>query len=163
MNRLKKRVDLKHASGEKMLSVFLTAGYPERDSTMPLVESISEAGADFIELGMPFSDPMADGPTIQASSQRALQNGMTVAHLLKQVTDLRRRTQIPIVLMGYLNPLLKYGLTNFVKDAEHAGADGFIIPDLIPENTTATAALLSRLLSGSIFSFHLIHLRNGFE
>lgn len=134
-----------------MLSVFLTAGYPERNSTVPLVETVAAAGADFIELGIPFSDPMADGPTIQASSQTALENGMTVSLLLQQVAKVRDRTNIPIVLMGYLNPLLKYGLAALVRDAENAGADAFIIPDLIPEEYARFASAFETAAIGLNF------------
>ncbi len=133
MNRLQKLLRQKKSAGEKVLSIFLTAGYPELASTGELVTAVANAGADFVELGIPFSDPMADGPTIQASSQKALENGMTLPRLLRQVESIRAKTEIPILLMGYLNPLISYGMKAFLRDAETSGVDGLIIPDLIPE------------------------------
>jgi len=113
---------------------YFTLGYPDYATSLDIIQACAEAGADMMELGIPFSDPLADGPTIQHSTHVALQGGMTVARSLQAVRDLRARgLQIPFLLMGYLNPLLAYGLENFVADAAAAGADGCIIPDLPPE------------------------------
>lgn len=133
MNRLKAKFSAAEDTGSKLLSIFVTTGFPERDSAPELVWALEEAGADFVELGMPFSDPLADGPTIQRSSQVALRNGITVREVLQQVSRVRQRSSIPVVLMGYVNPMLKYGLARFMNDARDVGADGLIIPDLTPE------------------------------
>lgn len=133
MNRLKKMFQIAQNQREKLLSIFVTAGYPKLDSTPELVWTFEKAGANFVEIGVPFSDPIADGPTIQKASQIALKNGMNLSIVLNQVQMVRQQSQIPIILMGYVNPLLNYGLEKFIKDAEEAGVDGLIIPDLIPE------------------------------
>lgn len=116
--------------GEAAFIPFITAGDPDVDTTYDICLKMAEMGADIIELGMPFSDPLADGPTIQASSQRALTMGINTEMILSLVSRLRSVTQCPIVLMGYYNPILQYGLKQFAKDAKEAGADGTIIPDL---------------------------------
>ncbi len=134
MNRLQRLFDEKIPIGEKLLSCFLTAGYPELESTKELVLTAEKSGADFIELGMPFSDPVADGQTIQISSQQAIKNGMNMQKLLNQVKEIRKESEIPIVLMGYFNPFLHYNIEKLVPEAEAAGVDGFIIPDLLPED-----------------------------
>lgn len=115
-----------------ILNVYGTAGYPQLQSTVPMMQALQQYGADIIELGMPYSDPLADGPVIQASSAVALKNGMTIATLLQQVRAFRSAPQndIPIVLMGYLNPLLQFGFENFCMQAADAGVDGLIIPDI---------------------------------
>lgn len=133
MNRLRRLFDLHHGQQKKFLSIFITAGYPELDSTAKLVRILEGAGADFLEIGMPFSDPMADGPTIQRASQRALENGMTLTLLLEQVRVIREHSSIPILVMSYFNPIMQFGLNDFINEAERAGVDGLIIPDLIPE------------------------------
>lgn len=122
------------AAGRAALMPYFTLGYPNAEASLEIIEEIAEAGADLIELGIPFSDPLADGPTIQRSTQAALQQGMTVATCLQLVGKLRSRgvTQ-PLILMGYVNPILAYGVGPFVAGAAEAGADGFIIPDLPPE------------------------------
>jgi tryptophan synthase alpha chain len=115
---------------------YLTMGYPERESALALVPAIVEAGADLIELGVPFSDPLADGATIQASSQRALENGMTLARCLAQAVTLRAHgISVPFVLMGYCNPILQMGVEVFSRLAAEAGIDGVIVPDLPPEES----------------------------
>lgn len=113
-----------------MLSIFITAGYPQLNDTASIVKSLEASGADFIELGIPFSDPLADGPIIQDSSTVALQNGMTLKLLLTQLKEIRKEVTLPILLMGYINPAMQYGIEKFAKDAVEAGADGIIIPDL---------------------------------
>jgi len=113
------------------LMPYFPLGYPDPESSIDVVESIARAGADLIELGLPFSDPLADGPVIQRATQVALQNGMTVARGLRMTAELRRRgVRIPLILMSYFNPLLAYRLPRLVADAAEAGADGFIVPDL---------------------------------
>src|SRR5690606_22852925 len=101
-----------------------TAGYPHLEDTAAIAGSLEEAGVDFIELGIPFSDPVADGPTIQASNKIALDNGMNLHLLLQQVKVMRKTVRIPVILMGYLNPIIQYGMEQFCADAEEAGVDG---------------------------------------
>jgi len=119
--------------GEKALIPFITAGDPDLGKTEALIHALVEAGADLIELGFPFSDPMADGPTIQAASERALAAGTTLPAILQMVGRIRRHTNIPIVLMGYYNPVLHYGPRQFAEDAAGAGVDGLLLVDLPPE------------------------------
>ncbi|MCB0839963.1 MAG: tryptophan synthase subunit alpha [Bacteroidetes bacterium] len=114
----------------QILSIFFTAGYPELDNTEQIILELDKAGADLIEVGIPFSDPIADGPTIQASNQVALQNGITLEQIFAQLEGIRKKTEIPILLMGYVNPVLQYGLEKFCKDAARVGVDGVILPDL---------------------------------
>ena len=109
---------------------FLTAGYPVKEDTVNMVLAAEKSGAAMVELGMPFSDPLADGPVIQASSQKAIENGVTINWILKTVSDIRQKSEIPLALMGYINPILKFGLTKFIKRCSKAGVDGLIIPDL---------------------------------
>lgn len=111
-------------------NIFVTAGYPELHSTVEMVLELEKAGADMVEIGMPFSDPLADGDTIQAASAVALTNGMCIGLLFKQVQAIRTVSQIPIVLMGYVNPVLAFGLENFLTACVEAGVDGLIIPDI---------------------------------
>jgi len=129
-NRLTTKLTQLRERNEKALVLFLTAGYPHLDSTTPLVLELAQAGADIIELGMSFSDPLADGPVIQASSQQAIKNGITLDHILEQVKEIRKHTNIPLVLMGYLNPILHYGEEKFFDDARKAGVDGIILPEV---------------------------------
>lgn len=115
---------------ECVLNVYCTAGYPAADSTLPVLEALQANGADMVEIGMPYSDPLADGPVIQQSSQVALANGMTIAVLMEQLKAMRPRIQVPVILMGYMNPVLQYGFEKFCADAAAAGVDGLILPDL---------------------------------
>lgn len=118
-------------SGRKsLLSVYYTAGYPRLEDTVRIGKTLDNAGADFLEIGIPFSDPVADGPTIQASNKAALDNGMNLHLLVKQVAELRRVSEIPVILMGYLNPVVQYGVETFCADAAAAGVDGLILPDM---------------------------------
>lgn len=112
-----------------VLNVYCTAGYPQLDSTLQIIDTLQNNGADIIELGMPYSDPLADGPVIQASSLVALENGMTIAILLNQLKQLKSK-QAAIILMGYMNPVLQYGFEKFCADAAAVGVDGLILPDL---------------------------------
>ena len=127
MNRLNKLFNTKN---DNLLSVFYTAGYPELNTTLDIAEALEKAGVDFLEIGFPYSDPVADGPTIQHSSETALQNGMNLNLLFKQLEDLRKRITIPILLMGYVNPIVQYGVEKFCKKAAEVGVDGIIVPDL---------------------------------
>lgn len=117
-------------TGEKALIPFVTAGYPNRRTTLLAVRTAADVGADMIELGVPFSDPLADGPAIQRSSQGALEGGTSLSDILRLVESARRHTSIPVLLMGYYNPFLRYGTKAFARDAAAAGVDGLIIPDL---------------------------------
>ena len=115
---------------KEVLNVYFTAGYPELNSTLNILQALQLNGADMVELGMPYSDPLADGPVIQASSTKALENGMTIAILFEQLKDLRKEIHLPVLLMGYMNPILQYGFENFCKEASSVGIDGLILPDL---------------------------------
>ena len=114
----------------KVLNVYCTAGYPQLNSTLEVMKALQQNGADIIELGMPYSDPLADGPIIQQSSSVALANGMTLAKLFEQLKDFRKEISIPVILMGYMNPVLQYGFEKFCADASAVGIDGLILPDL---------------------------------
>ncbi|MBI5641989.1 MAG: tryptophan synthase subunit alpha [Deltaproteobacteria bacterium] len=122
-------------SGGKALITFITAGDPDIPTTKDIIFALEKAGADIIELGVPFSDPMADGPTIQASSERAVKKGTRLNDVLQLVKDVRKKSEIPIVLFGYYNPVLNYGLRKFARDAKAAGADGVLIVDLPAEES----------------------------
>lgn len=127
MNRLQQLFQHKK---KDILSIYYTAGYPNLENTMQIAEALERAGADFLEIGFPYSDPVADGPVIQASSKQALDNGMTLPLLFEQLKDLRKTITIPILLMGYVNPVLQFGVKNFCKACKEVGVDGCIIPDL---------------------------------
>lgn len=127
MNRINK---LFKEKGNNILSVYFTAGYPNLNDTVEIIRQLSSKGVDLIEIGVPFSDPLADGPVIQHSSQVALKNGMSVKLLFEQLKDIRKVTDIPLVLMGYVNPIIHFGFENFCQKAQEVGIDGFIIPDL---------------------------------
>ena len=130
MNRIDKLFNLKH---NKILSVYFTAGYPTLNSTVDIIRSLADAGADMIELGMPFSDPMADGPVIQQSNDKALSNGMSLKILFNQLENIRELVDIPILLMGYLNPVYQFGFDDFCRKCHETGIDGIILPDLPPD------------------------------
>jgi tryptophan synthase alpha chain len=128
------KINQAFGNGRAALMPYFTIGYPDYQTSLDVIEACVAAGADLMELGIPFSDPLADGPTIQHSTQIALENGVTVARCLEAVAELRSRAvTIPLILMGYINPVLAYGLEKFVADAAQSGASGFIIPDLPPE------------------------------
>jgi len=127
MNRLNKLF----ASGrERLLSIYFTAGYPSLNTTVAIAEALEKAGVDFLEIGFPYSDPVADGPTIQHSSEKALENGMTLNRLFEELKNIRKTVNIPILLMGYVNPMVQYGVERFCKKAAEVGVDGIIVPDL---------------------------------
>ncbi len=130
MNRIDESLAARRRSGEKGLGLFLTAGYPHPDSTVELVLALEQGGADLVEIGMPFSDPMADGPVIQQSSAIGLENGVTLETIFDDVRRIRMSSPIPIVLMGYLNPIIRYGREKFFQHASDAGVDGVILPEV---------------------------------
>ncbi len=127
MSRLE---NLFKAQSKRVLNVYCTAGYPNLNSTLQIMESLQENGANIIELGMPYSDPLADGEVIQSSSLHALSNGMTLQVLFEQLSEMRKTIHIPVVLMGYMNPILQYGFEAFCARAKEVGVDGLILPDL---------------------------------
>src|SRR6187401_2732733 len=134
MSRIKKIFESKNKS---ILNVYCTAGYPQLNSTLEVMKALEKNGADIIELGMPYSDPLADGPVIQQSSSVALANGMTIKKLFEQLKNFRKNIIAPVVLMGYMNPVLQYGFEKFCADAAAVGIDGLILPDL-PEHEFET-------------------------
>jgi tryptophan synthase alpha chain len=115
---------------ERVLSIYFTAGFPKLEDTLPVMHAIQDAGADIIEIGVPYSDPIADGPTIQDSNMIALDNGMSLKKLFEQLKEMRGSISIPVVLMGYLNPIIQYGMEAFCKKCQELGIDGLILPDL---------------------------------
>ncbi|MDB5191672.1 MAG: tryptophan synthase subunit alpha [Segetibacter sp.] len=127
MSRIK---DLFNKKNSNVLNVYCTAGFPHLCSTLEVMNALQESGADIIELGMPYSDPLADGEVIQASSGVAIANGMTIEVLFEQLKAMRNEIQIPVILMGYLNPILQYGFERFCKRAKEVGIDGLILPDI---------------------------------
>ena len=127
MNRLD---ELFARKKENVINIYVTAGYPKLESTLPILAALEEAGADMVEIGMPYSDPLADGPVIQESSTIALRNGMSMETLFNQLQELRPAITLPVVLMGYLNPVLQFGFERFCAAAEDVGIDGIILPDL---------------------------------
>ncbi|APU09257.1 tryptophan synthase subunit alpha [Cellulophaga lytica] len=126
MNRINKKMQ----EDKKLLSLYFTAGYPELNNTVKIIEDLEASGIDMIEIGLPFSDPLADGPTIQNSSTIALKNGMTTNLLFEQLKDIRKTVSIPLIVMGYFNPMLQYGVEAFCKKCAEIGIDGLIMPDL---------------------------------
>ena len=126
MNRINQIFERK----ENLLSIYFTAGFPRIDDTVKIIKELDKSQVDIIEIGLPFSDPLADGPTIQKSSEKALSNGMTTNLLFDQLKDLRKISDIPVVIMGYFNPILQYGIEKFCSNCKDVGIDGLIIPDL---------------------------------
>jgi tryptophan synthase alpha chain len=126
MNRIKEKLQEEH----KLLSIYFTAGFPNLDDTEKIIVDLEKSGVDFIEIGLPFSDPLADGPTIQESSTQALKNGMTTTKLFEQLNGIREKVKIPLIIMGYFNPILQFGVEDFCKKCQETGIDGLIIPDL---------------------------------
>ena len=123
-------IDLFARKQRDVLNVYFTAGFPGLQDTVPVLRALEAAGADLVEIGMPYSDPVADGPTIQQSNDQALRNGMTLKLLFEQLAGIRDTVKLPILLMGYLNPVVQYGVENFVKKCREIGIDGVILPDL---------------------------------
>lgn len=133
MNRIKSKMQANNFSeinDKKILSIYFTAGYPNLNDTVSIIENLEQSGVEMIEIGMPFSDPLADGPTIQQSGTQALQNGMTTEILFSQLLNIRERVSIPLLIMGYFNPIMQYGVEEFCKKCFEIGIDGLIIPDL---------------------------------
>jgi len=126
MNRINKKLQ----EDKKLLSIYFTAGYPSLNDTTQIMAELEKSGVDMIEIGLPFSDPLADGPTIQASSTQALKNGMTTEILFEQLTNIRESVQIPLIMMGYFNPIMQFGVEKFCQRCKKVGIDGLIIPDL---------------------------------
>lgn len=126
MNRINQKLE----EDKKLLSIYFTAGYPNINDTVSIIQNLEKSNVDMIEIGLPFSDPLADGPTIQDSSTKALRNGMTSELLFKQIRDIRETVSIPLIIMGYFNPMLQYGVEAFCKKCQEVGVDGLIIPDL---------------------------------
>ena len=124
------RIDQKFQEDKKLLSIYFSAGHPNLEDTVPILKNLQAAGVDMVEIGLPFSDPLADGPTIQDSSTKALHNGMTTEKLFSQLDKIREYIDIPLVLMGYFNPMMQYGIEKFCQRCEDIGIDGLIIPDL---------------------------------
>lgn len=126
MNRINKKL----SENKKLLSIYFTAGFPQITDTVSIIQELEKSGVDMIEIGLPFSDPLADGPTIQASSTTALQNGMTTKSLFEQLSGIRESVKIPLLIMGYFNPILQFGVEKFCQKCAEVGIDGLIIPDL---------------------------------
>ena len=126
MNRLKNLF----FSKENILNIYITAGFPKLNDTIEIVQELAASGVDMVEIGMPFSDPLADGPTIQHSSEVAIENGITLDLIFEQIKEIRKTVDIPIMLMGYINQLMKYDIETFLAKAAKVGVDGFILPDL---------------------------------
>ena len=126
MNRINQKLE----EDKKLLSIYFTAGYPNINDTVSIIQNLEKSNVDMIEIGLPFSDPLADGPTIQDSSTKALRNGMTSELLFKQIRDIRETVSIPLIIMGYFNPMLQFGVEAFCKKCQEVGVDGLIIPDL---------------------------------
>jgi len=149
--RISRRFAELRASGELGIVAYITAGDPSLDATLKFVEALADAGADVIELGVPFSDPLADGPTIQRASERALKNGATLRGVLDLVARIRKSSQVPLVIFSYYNPVLQMGLEKFAADAAAAGADGVLITDLTPEESANYREILAQHHLDTVF------------
>ena len=149
--RISKRFAMLRESGELGIVAYITAGDPTLDATRKFVLALAEAGADVIELGVPFSDPLADGPTIQRASERALKTHTTLAQVIDLVREIRKSSEVPIVLFGYYNPVLQMGLEKFASNAATAGADGALITDLTPEDSDEYRRILAAHHLDTIF------------
>ncbi len=126
MNRIKETLNKE----QKLLSIYFTAGFPQLEDTVTILKQLEASGVDMIEVGLPFSDPLADGPTIQESSTQALKNGMTTDKLFDQLKDIRQHIKVPLIVMGYFNPMMQYGVERFCQRCQEVGIDGLIVPDL---------------------------------
>ena len=124
------RINTALAQDKKLISIYFTAGYPQLEDTSEVIKRLAEAGTDVIEIGLPYSDPLADGPVIQKSSEQALKNGMSTQKLFQQLKDIRKEVDIPLIVMGYFNAMLQFGVEDFCKECEAIGIDGIIMPDL---------------------------------
>jgi len=153
MNRITKVISNAVNNNKKLFLPFITAGYPDKEWTIKLLHALEKGGADIIELGVPFSDPTADGPIIQMSSQTALEKGTNLKWILTQIKRFRNNSDIPIIIFTYLNPVLKFGFDEFFKTASEAGADGILVPDLPPEEADD---LKSRAITENIHTTFLV-------
>ncbi len=151
MNRIDKKFEQLKNEGRKALIIFITAGDPSLEITRQLILEMEQWGVDIIELGIPFSDPLADGPTIQNSSQRALEKKVNLKKILTLIKDVRKKTQIPLVLMSYLNPIYNFGLVKFAEKCHKVGVDGVIIPDLISEEAKRWEQVAEKVNLATIF------------
>ncbi|RJQ23998.1 MAG: tryptophan synthase subunit alpha [Nitrospiraceae bacterium] len=151
MSRIEQTFKQLKKSGRKALIPYIMTGDPSLDVTSKLIADLESAGADIIELGVPFSDPLADGPTIQRASERALQQGVTLRKVLDFVKKIRQTSQVPLILMTYYNPVFKFGIEAFAKEAADAGVDGLIIPDLIPDEADDFISAARRSKLDTIF------------
>lgn len=151
--KLNNLIKQKRNLGQKLLSVFITAGFPNKSDTVKIILSLEKAGVDFIELGIPFSDPIADGTVIQAASEQSLSNGITLSNVFEYVKEVRKQCDIPILLMGYLNPVFRFGIEKAIKISGQVGVDGWIIPDWPLEESES---YLPALVSHDIDLIHLI-------
>ena len=124
------RINQKLQENKKLLSIYFTAGNPNLNDTVSIIQELEKSGVDMIEIGLPFSDPLADGPTIQESSTQAIENGMTTKLLFEQLKDIRKTVEIPLIIMGYFNPMMQFGVEKFCQQCDEVGIDGLIIPDL---------------------------------
>jgi len=151
VNRLRAVFQQLQSQKRKALIPYITPEFPIQGTTVTLILGLEKAGANIIEVGIPFSDPIADGVTIQHSSHIAIQNGATIGKVLESVKEARRKSSIPLVLMGYVNPILRYGMEKFLQDAHQCGVDGVIIPDLLPEESDEWRALSLKFEVSNIF------------
>ena len=130
MTKIANYISKKNNNNEKVLSVFLTSGFPDKNNFVELALKVLDAGANMLEIGFPFSDPLADGPIIQHSSQTALENGINITKTFEFIKEIRKQTNKPLIMMGYANPVLSYGVMRFAESAKSSGVDGIIIPDI---------------------------------
>lgn len=151
MNRISQTFQQLHLQNKKALIPYITPEFPVQGTTVPLLRALESAGASLIEIGIPFSDPLADGPTIQHSSEVAIKNGVTVPKVFELVKEARKKTDIPFILMGYVNSLLHYGMEKFLSDANQAGVDGLIIPDLLPDESEEYRILSKKYSISNVF------------
>jgi len=151
MNRIASTLQQYQSTKKTLVVPYITPEFPIKGTTVPLILALEQSGAGMIEVGIPFSDPLADGPTIQHASEVAIKNGATLKRVLELVTETRKQTNIPLILMGYVNPLLNYGLETFLRDAKKAGVDGLIIPDMPPEESDEFRSLCMKNGLSNIF------------
>jgi len=151
MNRIAATLQQYQSTKKTLVIPYVTPEFPVKGTTIPLILALEQAGAGMIEVGIPFSDPLADGPTIQHSSEIAIKNGASLKRVLELITEVRKQTNIPLILMGYINPVLNYGLEKFLQDAKKAGVDGLIIPDMPPEESDEFRSLCMKNNLSNIF------------
>lgn len=151
MNRISSTLRQYQSNNKTLIVPYITPEFPVKGTTVPLILALEQSGAGMIEVGIPFSDPLADGPTIQHSSEIAIKNGATLKRVLELIADARKQTVIPLILMGYINPVLNYGLEKFLQDAKNAGVDGLIIPDMPPEESDEFRSLCLKNDMSNIF------------